>query len=498
MPADTAEMQLEAADHERTVRAARTVAVFALIAVLSAIDWWTGPDMTFEFLYLVPVVWLAWTVGAAAGVAAATVAVVAGTLLDWLWPQVEGLDVYLWNATTRAAMLVFSALAVARIHRIGDLLSNANARLGELLATETRARAETEVNFGLVVNALQDYAIVLFDATGASLRWSAATPRIAGADSTAIAGRTLDALFPPTEPEPEAAVTGALPGDRTEVERWTRRANGDRYWANIVRYQLEGGRALAIVRDATGRKLAEDAIRHARDDALAANRELETFSYTVAHDLRAPLRAIDGFGALLEQDLAEHLQDRTRTYLDRMREAVRRMGRLIDDLLEMSRLGRAPVRRAKVDLTALARGIERQLRERDPGRRVDLSVAENLTMEADPRLIEVVLRNLLENAWKFTSRQEAARIEVGVEPRSPPVFYVRDNGVGFDMAFVDRLFRPFERLHTVDEFEGTGIGLATVRRLVERHGGRAWAEGAIDRGATVYFTLPPRGERDGS
>jgi signal transduction histidine kinase len=220
-----------------------------------------------------------------------------------------------------------------------------------------------------------------------------------------------------------------------------------------------------------------------------ANRELEAFSYSVSHDLRAPLRAIDGFSKLLLEEYGPSLTEGASEYLARVRTATQRMSTLIDDLLHLSRITRAQLERRKVDLSGIARAVLDTLRTRDPARAVEVSVADGLAAEADPQLTKVLLENLLENAWKFTSKRRDARILFGVEGGPEPVFFVRDNGAGFDMRYASKLFAPFQRLHKVSEFEGTGIGLATVHRIVTRHGGRIWATSEIEKGATFFFTL---------
>jgi len=195
---------------------------------------------------------------------------------------------------------------------------------------------------------------------------------------------------------------------------------------------------------------------------------------------------------MLEEDCGDQLGEQGRVYLDRVRAGVRRMTELIDDMLALSRVGRADLRRERADLSAIARAVGTELRQREPERRVELVVQDGVTVEADPRLMRVVFENLLGNAWKFSARTEEARIEFGVETTDAgPVYHVRDNGAGFDMAFAGKLFAPFQRLHGAAEFPGTGIGLATVQRVIDRHGGRVWAEGAVGRGATVFFTVPP-------
>jgi light-regulated signal transduction histidine kinase (bacteriophytochrome) len=239
------------------------------------------------------------------------------------------------------------------------------------------------------------------------------------------------------------------------------------------------------------------AAERARERAEAANRELEAFSYSVAHDLRAPLRSIDGFGHALLEDCGGALDDTGRSYLGRIHDSVVNMGKLIDGLLELARLTRTDVRPHRVDLGELARSSVKRLRELDPHRTVDLVIDGGLVEEGDPTLLGAAIDNLMGNAWKFTRNRADARIEFGSEESDgKTVYFVRDNGAGFDMAFAPKLFGVFQRLHARSEFEGTGIGLATVQRIVERHGGRVWAEAKIGEGACFHFTLRARGGSD--
>lgn len=218
--------------------------------------------------------------------------------------------------------------------------------------------------------------------------------------------------------------------------------------------------------------------------------ELEAFSYAVAHDLRAPVRAILGYSQVLSLEWAGRLSPDLDALLGRIGAAARRMAQLIDDLLSLSRVSREEFRHERVDLGALARAVHQELEVRHGDRRVELEVADDLFVDGDPRFLRIVMENLLDNAWKYTRRREVAHILLGVSGDGPErTFYVRDDGVGFDMAHAARLFTPFERLHRQAEFEGTGVGLATVRRIIERHQGRVWAEGAVGKGTTVYFTL---------
>ncbi len=228
----------------------------------------------------------------------------------------------------------------------------------------------------------------------------------------------------------------------------------------------------------------------AKEAAERATRELEAFSYSVAHDLRSPLRVIDRFMTALQGEYAARLDDDGRRYLGRVRSASQRMADLIDDLLTLSRVSHAALNRGHVDLTDMARRIIGELRARSPEREIDPRITAGLVSTADARLLRVALENLLENAWKFTARQPHAIVEVGGEPGGDEaVFFVRDNGAGFDMRHADKLFQPFQRLHSDAQFEGTGVGLAIVHRVIGRHGGRVWAESQPDRGTTFYFTL---------
>lgn len=229
-----------------------------------------------------------------------------------------------------------------------------------------------------------------------------------------------------------------------------------------------------------------------------ANQELEAFAYSVSHDLRAPLRSIDGFSQALLDDYGEQLDGEGQEFLQRVRGASQRMAQLIDDLLYLSRITRGEMVRQSVDLSGLAELVAQELQQDNPQRQVEMVIQPKVTADGDPRLLRVVLENLIGNAWKFTSRREHGRIEFGVERNrstvdgAPPVelvYYVRDNGAGFDPAYAEKLFGVFQRLHRVDEFPGTGIGLATVQRIIHRHGGQVWADGEVDKGATFFFTL---------
>lgn len=276
----------------------------------------------------------------------------------------------------------------------------------------------------------------------------------------------------------------------------------------LVKGQLQARALVRAMRYAVERQRAEDEIRRlnaeleqrvsdrtaelaaANAELAAANTELEAFSYSVSHDLRAPLRAADGFSQALLEDYGDRLDPQARHYLERVRAATHRMNQLIDALLKLSYVGRGELRREPLDLSALARTVLAELQKAQPERQVCVSVMDHLTVNADARLLRLVLDNLLGNAWKFTAKKPMAHIEfAALAVDGTWAYYVRDDGAGFDPAYSHKLFIPFQRLHSMSEFEGNGVGLATVQRIVQRHGGRIWAEGAVGEGATFWFTL---------
>jgi PAS domain S-box-containing protein len=244
---------------------------------------------------------------------------------------------------------------------------------------------------------------------------------------------------------------------------------------------------IGISLDVTERERAEAERERRSEELHRSNAELEQFSYSVSHDLRAPLRSIDGFSQILVEDYSDSLDESAKHYLGRVRSASQRMGELIDDLLELSRINRIEMRWETVDMSRIAGEVAENLRSREPERDVRLDIAPNLLAQGNPRLLKLALENLIDNAWKFTSKNEGgATIKFG---REGDAFFVRDDGAGFEMEYSHKLFGAFQRLHDSEEFEGTGVGLATVARIIHRHGGEVWAEGEVGKGATFFFTL---------
>jgi light-regulated signal transduction histidine kinase (bacteriophytochrome) len=277
------------------------------------------------------------------------------------------------------------------------------------------------------------------------------------------------------------------------LDLYARRKDGSEFPAEISLAPVQTAQGMlvsAAIRDVTERKRAAEMMARAKDAAETASRELEAFSYSVAHDLRAPLRGIDGFSLALLEDHSEQLNAEGREFLRRVRESAGFMAQLIDNLLLLAQVSQSELRRERVDLSRLAAGAVARLQSTQPERQTEVTIADGLFATGDGRLLGIALDNLLGNAWKFTAKSPSARIAFGRgEDGGRPAYFVSDDGAGFDMAYASKLFGVFQRLHTPDEFEGTGIGLATVERIIRRHGGSVWARGEVNRGATFYFTL---------
>ena len=351
-----------------------------------------------------------------------------------------------------------------------------------------------------IVNSSDD-AIVGKTSDGIVTSWNPSAARLYGYSADEIIGQPMQTLCPPDRVGEIAEILGKLGrGERVahfETER--RRKDGSTFPVSVTVSPIydECGKmvgASSIARDFTEQRRIVSELNRRAGELDRANQNLETFTYSVSHDLRAPLRAMSGFSEALLDEYKDVLGEIGQGYAERIQAAGEQMATLIDDLLRLSRVLRSEMHLETVDLGAEAARIAADLQRQGPERNVHFVIERPVQVRADHALIRTVMQNLLENAWKFTLRTDEAKIEFGTMPADGAAVscYVRDNGAGFDPAYVDQLFQPFRRLHSTGEFAGTGVGLASVRQIVERHGGRAWAQGAVGEGATFHFTLDAR------
>lgn len=365
--------------------------------------------------------------------------------------------------------------------------------------SERKRADEQRLRLAALVESSAD-AIISKTLEGTITSWNDAARDLFGYQRSEIVGKSIWLLIPPEGAAEEHEILNALArGERIEQRDTVRlRKDGRRVEVQVTSSPMRDSQgritgASKILRDITERRRAERALAQARDATQVAYRELESFSYSVAHDLRAPLRAMNGFARLLLERYQTDLDEEGADWLHEIVTNAGKMGELIDALLSLARLTRGELRRDHVDLSAIAREVVQQLAATEPGHTVTVRISDGLRVDADARLVRALLVNLLGNAWKFSARTAAPEIELSARQQDGQrVFFVRDNGAGFDMAFAQKLFVPLQRLHSVAEFPGTGIGLATAQRIVHRHGGRIWAEGQVDGGATFSFTLPPQ------
>jgi PAS domain S-box-containing protein len=406
-------------------------------------------------------------------------------------------------ATLLAALLLGGTLGLFARRQLHAVATDYEGALVQ--AREQALVLSEEERFRRVIEAIEDYAIFLLDPQGNVASWNAGAERGTGWRTDEILGQPFGVFFAPADRavgKPQAELEKAARDGVSRSEDVRVRKDGAPFVAELT---------LTAVRDSDGRLLgfasvAREISERRHDEAdiatlnaelqrrvaelATANGELEAFSYSVSHDLRGPLRAIDGFSKILIEQYRDKLDEQGQHYLARVRAGSQRMGHLIDDLLSLARINRAEMHRSDIDLASLARDALEELRRHDPKRTVEVVFAEHAPAYADPHLLRAALDNLVGNAWKFTGKVATPRIEIGCERGDEGTrYFVRDNGAGFDMAYRHKLFVPFQRLHQQSEFEGTGIGLATVQRIIARHGGRIWAESAVGQGATFWFTL---------
>jgi PAS domain S-box-containing protein len=374
----------------------------------------------------------------------------------------------------------------------------ANRAVDRRKLAEGQFRSSDEV-FHLMVNNIKDYGIIMLDPEGCIVTWNAGANAITGYQAEEVIGKHYSLFYlsksdiESGKPERELAIADST--GRFAEEGWRVRKDGSPFWASIVFTAIRNpaGKLLGlamVTHDMSERKLSEarDAAKTAQ--LTVANKELESFAYSVSHDLRAPLRHLDGFAELLRKNCYQEMDTQGQHYLDKITTSAQRMGHLIDDLLAFSRLLRTDVSRTYVRLQSLEEEVRLELEPDISARNIDWVIGDLPDVYGDRSMLRQVFVNLLSNALKYTSTRAKARIEIGCAnvTEEEAVIFVRDNGVGFEMEYASNLFGVFQRLHS-DEFEGTGVGLANVRRIVERHGGRVWGEGAVDQGATFYFAL---------
>jgi PAS domain S-box-containing protein len=402
-------------------------------------------------------------------------------------------------------------LARVRTHlRLRDLTDHLEGEIRERTRELTVANQQLRDTLVFLQTLIDTIPVSIFykDTEGIYRGCNTAYEAFLGVSKERIVGKSVYEVFPGDLAAKYYEMDSALfrqPGK--QVYEWQMTfADGSRHdviFNKATYFNSDGtlGGLVAAMVDITQRRRAEEEVRRLnaeleqrvfeRTAQLEATvKELEAFSYSVSHDLRGPLRGINGWSSALLEDCGDQLDERGRRHLDVIRSETLRMGKLIDDLLELSRVTRVDMIRERVDLSALARSITERLQGMEPGRKVEFAIHEGSTAYGDARLLEVMLANLLENAWKFTGKHASARIEFGrTEMGGQPVHFVRDDGAGFNMAHAGKLFGGFQRLHSRSEFPGTGVGLATVQRIVYRHGGKVWAEAEVEKGATFYFTL---------
>jgi len=402
------------------------------------------------------------------------------------------------------------AALLAERGRAEQAASDALKRANEELEREIAERKEAQARLHTALQKLSFHVensplgVIEWDTDYRITRWAGEAEKIFGWTASEVLGKRIDEfkwIYEEDLGKVADVMRGMDTGERPSnisANRNYRKDGAVIYceWYNSALLDASGKMVsvMSLVLDVTAQTRAQDDLRARSAELEASNKELEAFAYSVSHDLRAPLRAIDGFSLALLEDYARILDDRGRDYLARVRAASQRMGALIDDLLKLSRVTRAPMNRQMVDLSRMVEDIADELSREEPNRKVEFVIEKGLTADGDPQLLRSALENLVNNAWKFTGRRADARIEFGARQQDTgTAYFIRDNGAGFDMAYADKLFAPFQRLHSSNEFPGTGVGLAAVQRVIHRHGGTVWAEGALGAGASFFFTLADGG-----
>ena len=422
---------------------------------------------------------------------AATVFATRDRQLKWVLSAYALVLIFMGYVTYLVSRIVIQGRQAQQEHRL-------NAELERRVAEQTAQLRESEERNRAIVDTAAD-AIIVIDERGAMQRFNPGAERMFGYSEAEVIGKNVAMLMPsPYREQHDGYLARYLATGEKRIigigrEVVARRKNGDEFPADLAVAEMRLGERrmfTGIIRDITEAKRAAGQKEHLMTSLAATNKEMQSFSYSVSHDLRAPLRSMDGFSQVLLEDYGDKLDEEGKDALERIRAASQRMGQLIDDLLRLSQVTRAGLNVTRVDLSAIAHEIADALDQEQSGRTTEWVIETPLSIRADPALMRIALQNLLQNAWKFTGREERPVIRVGMLERdAKTVYFIADNGVGFDMAHAGSLFGAFQRLHHVGDFPGTGIGLAIVQRIIHRHGGDIWAESKEGAGATFFFRM---------
>ncbi|MBU1355561.1 MAG: PAS domain S-box protein [Candidatus Edwardsbacteria bacterium] len=390
-------------------------------------------------------------------------------------------------------------------------------RQNEELVRSQAELKDSESRLHLLIDGVKDYGLYMLDTGGTVVSWNEGAERMKGYRSEEIIGQSFSKFFTPEDQQNNTSqrlIDAATTQGRVEDEGWRVRKDGSRFWADAIitaLYAPDGSLQgfAKITRDLTENKRAEDQLKQLNEELElrvqqrtiqleASNNELESFAYSVSHDLRVPLRAIDGFTKIITEDYKEIFDEEGKRLLGVIRTNTRKMGQLIEDLLLFSKVGRQELAGIEIDMRSLAETVSKEFKVQNEGRNIIFKTGSLPSSKGDPAMLRQVLANLVGNAVKFTRPREEALVEIaGTTQGSENIYSVKDNGVGFDMQYVSKLFGVFQRLHSQVEFEGTGVGLAIVQRIILKHGGRVWAEGKVGEGATLFFALPNTAQQQG-
>jgi PAS domain S-box-containing protein len=452
---------------------------------------WVGPGLPL-FITFYPAVMLTALVGGVwPGIIASLITVL---VVDYKYIPPIGI----FNAESPVeviSLVLFMSMGVF-MSIIGGLYKRMPDHLRTLVNERTRELQESEEKFRFLVENVQDYAIFMLDPQGHVTTWNSGAERLKGYSAGEIIGKHFSSFYPPEDnKEARHELTIAAKNGHCIDEGWRVRKDGSRFWASVTITALrdKNGEILGytkLVRDITDRKQLEEQLEKRARELASSNKELEAFSYSISHDLRTPLMAMKGFSNILLENYLEKMDTDAQDYLRRIVNSADKMSELIDDILSLSKVSLDEMKIQGISLSKIASAVVNTMRQAKPANNIEVTIAENIETRGDTRLMSIAISNLIGNAWKYSSKTPDAKIEFGeIKKDGKKVYYIRDNGAGFDMKFAAKIFEPFKRLHSDREFPGTGIGLAIVKRVIEKHGGKIWVESEPGKGAAFYFTL---------